>query len=116
MQAVQAAIIAAAAQQARDTLCTDTHTPIPSGGIDSSGSSSGSVCCIHTTSTPSATSTPTQTATSSSSSSSSKQGYGMVLDRTEWLASSLGKMVMTVQQLNEMGHGLSIMLMAGGCC
>lgn len=99
MQAVQAAIIAAAAQQARDAACEHAH-----GSRGSSGSSGGS------TDTAAAASESAQP----SNSSSSSKDCSMLYDRTERLASSLGKMVMTVQQLNDMGHGLQIMLMAGG--
>jgi hypothetical protein len=94
MQAVQAAIIAATALQATDTFCAHAHTPTIAGGRDSNGSSGSS----------------------GSSGGGSEQCCRMLLDRTERLANSLGKMVWVVQQLNEMDHGLSIMLMAGGCC
>jgi hypothetical protein len=41
------------------------------------------------------------------------QRYIMSLDRTERLSSSLGKMVWTVEQLNDIPHDFGIMLMAG---
>lgn len=73
MQAVQAAIIAAAAAEA----------------------------------------TPHDTNSKDSNIGNQQQQQVMWLDRTERLASSLGKMVMTVEQLNEIPHECSIMLMAG---
>lgn len=84
MQEVQAAIIAAAAEE------TEAQTAAANAGIagrSSAGSSDGD---------------------------DRQQSLGpLCLDRTERLANSLGKMAATVQQLNEIPHECSIMLMAG---
>jgi len=40
---------------------------------------------------------------------------GLLLDRTERLACSLGRMVGVVEQLNALPHEFQILLMAGGC-
>lgn len=79
MQAVQAAIIAAAAEEA--------EAQTAAANADTAGSSDGD---------------------------DRQQSLGpLCLDRTERLANSLGKMAATVQQLNEIPHECSIMLMAG---
>lgn len=88
IQAVQAAIIAAAAEEA------EAQTAAANAGISGS------------------------TAAGSSDDRQQWLGPPLCLDRTERLANSLGKMVATVQQLNEIPHECGIMLMAGkgrGC-
>jgi hypothetical protein len=130
MQAIQEAIIAAAAEDATaaaaaiaDAAAMQQHSDPTitrnSTSTDPQPTKGARQTAAEPQSSPSsspASAAAAAVCSNESSSAGARLGShcgGLVLDRTDRLGSSVGKLVWTVEQLNDIPHGASIMLMAG---
>ena len=125
MQAIQAAIIAAAAADATamaaavDLAAPNTNTAAvnqhssPTATHNSTSTDPQPTKAAHLTTAEAPSSPPSTAAAAAAAAVDGRDCGSVVLDRTERLGSSLGRLVWTVEQLNDIPHGASIMLMAG---
>jgi hypothetical protein len=125
MQAIQAAIIAAAAADATamaaavDLAAPNTNTAAvnqhssPTATHNSTSTDPQPTKAAHLTTAEAPSSPPSTAAAAAAAAVDGRDCGSVVLDRTERLGSSLGRLVWTVEQLNDIPHGASVMLMAG---